>query len=212
MFTGIIQHVGKVISVDSTAAGKRLRIDVGPLAESLVVGASVAVDGACLTASGIAAAVAAFDAVGETLDRTTLGRLAGGAAVNLEPALPAGAPIDGHIVQGHVDGLAEVVRLERAARACTLHLRAPAELTEQMIPKGSVAIAGVSLTLVDVARGSFSVALIPTTLELTTLGDLKPSNPVNLELDVIGKYVRRYLERLTGGGVTIDKLREEGFA
>lgn len=213
MFTGIIQHVGTVVQVRSIRGGKRLRIDAGPIAGSLAPGGSVAVDGACLTVAAAAGGEAEFDAVPETLARTTLGQLAQGSAVNLEPALAAGAPLDGHIVQGHVDGMATVVGAERAGGAHMLRLAAPAELVAQMVPKGSVALAGVSLTLVDVGGEGFSVALVPTTLQRTTLGKVKPSDSVNLELDVIGKYVRRYLHELAGGGgVTIEKLREEGFA
>ncbi|MHC4715607.1 MAG: riboflavin synthase [Planctomycetota bacterium] len=213
VFTGIIQHVGSVLGVRSSAAGKVLRIDVGPLAEKLSPGASMAVDGACLTASGLSGTVADFDAVPETLGRSTLGGLGAGSKVNLEPALPAGGALDGHIVQGHVDGIAEVTRIETGAGGHVIHLSAEAALTDQMVPKGSVAVAGVSLTLVDVARGRFSVALVPTTLAKTTLGEARISNPLNVELDIIGKYVRRYLQQGAGGGsLTLEKLREEGFA
>jgi len=212
VFTGIVKHVGRVVAVRATEAGKRLRIDVGPLAEGLLTGASVAVEGACLTVAGLSGAVAEFDAVPETLGLTTLGSLAAGAKVNLEPALVAGAPIDGHIVQGHVDGIATVARIDTRSGRWELALRAAGELTDQMVPKGSVALAGVSLTLVDVSAGAFSVALVPTTLQRTRLGELKISDPLNLELDIMGKYVRRHLRQMAGGGLTIDKLRDEGFA
>ena len=211
MFTGIIQHVGNVVGVAQTAAGKRLRIDVGPLAEALGVGASLAVDGACLTLCRLDGSVAEFDAVAETLRRTTLGALTAGARVNLEPALAAGGRLDGHIVQGHVDGVAEVARIESGAAGRLLHVSADAAMIDSMVPKGSVALAGVSLTLVSVERGRFCVALVPVTLGATTLGQVKISGRLNVELDIIGKYVRRYLKQ-TAGGLTIDKLREEGFA
>ena len=214
VFTGIIQHVGRVVSAELSPAGRKLAIDVGPLAGRLAPGASVAVDGVCLTVdeSGLAGAVARFDAVPETLSRTTLGALRPGSGVNLEPALPAGGALDGHIVQGHIDGLARVVRLERGAGGVVLHLSAEGELTRQMVPKGSVAVAGVSLTLVEVAGERFSVALVPTTLERTTLGRLGGGDAVNIELDILGKYVRRYLDELVGGpGVTMEKLRRAGF-
>lgn len=218
MFTGIIQHVGIVIGVAPTAAGKRLAIDLGPLAAGLQDGASVAVNGACLTASASgqngSGSVVAFDVVPETLSRTTLGRLAAGERVNLERALRAGDALDGHMVQGHVDGLAKMHRIERQGGQVLLRLRAGRELVEQMVPKGSVTLAGVSLTLVEVAEESFSVALIPTTLERTMLGELRGGEEVNVEVDILGKYVRRYLQRMTagaGGGLTWEKLRSAGF-
>jgi riboflavin synthase alpha subunit len=212
VFTGIIQHVGRVVRVAATAPGRRLRIDVGPLAQRLGPGASLAVDGACLTLADLSGGEAELDVVPETLSRTTLGQLRPGERVNLEPALPAGAALDGHIVQGHVDGVAEVARIDRGG-GHLLGLAAGRELTDQMVAKGSVALAGVSLTLVDVADGRFSVALVPTTLERTTLVSLRISDRLNVELDIVGKYVRRHLESLTGRtAVTIEQLRQGGFA
>ena len=214
MFTGIIQHVGRVVAVRPTPEGKRLRIDLGPMAERVAVGGSVAVDGACLTVSAVDAAAADFDAVPETLGRTTLDSLSAGDAVNLEGALAAGDALDGHIVQGHVDGLAEVAKIDRGSSGHVLHLTALDELTDQMVAKGSVALAGVSLTLVTVDRGRFSVALVPTTLAATTLGEAAVADRVNLEVDVLGKYVRRYLQSLAAGpgGLSLEKLRSAGFA
>lgn len=213
VFTGIIQHVGRVVAIRATEAGKRLRIDVGPLARGLSLGASMAVDGACLTASAIDGSVADFDAVPETISRTTLGRLAAGARVNLEPALALGGALDGHLVQGHVDAVAEVARVERGRGGHVIHLSADAAVTGQMVPKGSVALAGVSLTLVTVERSYFSVAIVPATLERTTLADVRISDPLNVELDIMGKYVRRYLQQIAGPGpLTLERLREEGFA
>ena len=232
MFTGIIRYVGQVVRATPSPAGKRLRIEIGPLAPGpeteapsatnrvwgpLSLGASMAVDGACLTVSAISGSEVEFDVVPETLSRSTLAGLTPGDRVNLEPALAAGDAWDGHIVQGHVDGMAEVARIDRGEAGCTLRLRGPEELTRQMAPKGSVALAGVSLTLAEVAAGEFSVALIPTTLRQTTLGELRVRNRVNVELDIIGKYVRRYLEGLLGegapaSGLTLEKLRRAGFA
>lgn len=212
VFTGIVQHVGRVVDVISAAGGSRLRIEVGPLREALSCGASLAVDGACLTVAEISGARAESDAVPETLSRTTLGDLRPGSRVNLEAALPSGAPLDGHIVQGHVDGVARVARIERGGGGRLLHLAAGTELTDQMVVKGSVALAGVSLTLVDVVKGSFSVALVPTTIQRTTLGSVRISDRLNVELDIIGKYVRRHLGALAGGSVTVEKLRQAGFA
>ncbi len=215
MFTGIIQHVGRVVAAAAAPDGRRLRIDVGPLASRLAPGASVTIDGACQTVAALCDGAAEFDAVPETLGRTTLGQLGPGDRVNLEPAVAVGEVLDGHIVQGHVDGVGEVVGVDRGGPGgYLLQVAAAPELTDQMVAKGSVAVAGVSLTLVDVAGGRFSVALVPTTLERTTLGSLRPGGRVNLETDVLGKYVRRCLADLLAGGeggVTLAKLRRAGF-
>jgi riboflavin synthase len=217
MFTGIIRHVGTVRRVRQAAGGKRLTIDVGPLAEGLGLGDSLAVDGACLTACRVAAGEADFDAVAETLSRTTLGDLRAGTRVNLERPCRVSDVLDGHIVQGHVDGTAAVRRIDRAGGQWAVELAAARELTDEMVPRGSVALAGVSLTLTHVGEGVFGVALIPTTLGETTLADLDVAATVNVETDMIGKYVRRYLRQLGGGGpharggLTIEKLREAGF-
>jgi len=219
MFTGIIRHVGVVRAVRSGADGARLAIDLGPLAEGLARGDSVAVSGACLTAVSAGGLEAEFDVVAETLSRTTLGGLRAGAKVNLERALALGGRLDGHLVQGHVDGVA-TVRQVRTGREWLVEFEAPDELVGAMVPKGSVAVDGVSLTLADVAGGRFRVALIPTTLAETTLGDLAAGDRVNIETDLIGKYVLRYLHGMAGGragtradaAVTLQKLREAGFA
>lgn len=213
MFTGIIRHIGKVLAVAATPAGKRLTIDLGPLAAGLALGDSVAVSGPCLSACDIAGTHAQFDVVRETLSRTTLGGLAAGSRVNLERSLTLAQGLDGHIVQGHVDGLAVLSR--RTGVSPVLEFSAPRDLTDLMVPKGSVAIEGVSLTLVDVSAEGFSVAIIPTTLRETTLGDLNPGDRANIETDILGKYVQKYLRTLGGkpggGAVTLEKLREEGF-
>jgi len=219
MFTGIIRHVGKVEAVRTSPTGRRLRIALGPLAEGLGVGDSVAVNGACLTVATIDGPAAEFDVVAETLDRTTLGMLRAGSKVNLERSLRVGDGLDGHLVQGHVDGVAELAAVDRGGQ-WLCRFTAPVALTDQMVPKGSVAIDGVSLTLADVADGTFSVALIPTTLAETTLAELPAGGKVNIETDLIGKYVRRHLRRGAGsgdsgdqdeGGLSMDKLRDSGF-
>jgi riboflavin synthase len=215
MFTGIVRHIGKVLAAQGGASGKRLTIDLGPLAAGLVAGDSVAVSGACLTACGVSGSHAQFDVIRETLARTTLGGLGAGARVNLERSLQLGQGLDGHLVQGHVDGLAALKRVRTGAEY-VMEFSVGADLAALMIPKGSVAVDGVSLTLVDVSAEGFSVSLIPTTLRETTLGDLKPGDPANIETDVIGKYVRKYLTGLSSrpgsGGITLEKLRDEGFA
>jgi riboflavin synthase len=212
VFTGIIRQIGTVRTATGTPAGRRLGIDLGALAEGLRRGDSVAVSGACLTAAEVNGPVAAFDVVAETLQRTTLGRLAPGGEVNLERALALGDRLDGHLVQGHVDGVARVTtvgpdggewRIECASR----------ELAGKMVAKGSVALDGVSLTLTDATAERFAVALVPETLSATTLAGLAVGDPVNVELDLIGKYVRKYLAGLgAADGLTLDKLRGAGFA
>ncbi len=189
-------------------------IDLGPLSGRIIIGASVAVDGTCLTVSQIAGNLAEFDVVPRTLERTTLGELAGGGEVNLELPVPAGSPLDGHIVQGHVDGTAKVVGIDRRGDSLLITFAADDELTGQMVVAGSVALAGVSLTLAGVEAGRFAVALVPTTLERTTLGKLHVADRLNVELDIIGKYVRRHLESLVNGAapLTIENLRQAGFA
>jgi riboflavin synthase len=215
MFTGIIQHVGRVESADATAAGKRLTIELGPLAEGLSPGDSVAVDGACLTAATVRGGAAAFDVIAETLTRTTLGERAGGDKVNLERPLKLQSLLDGHIVQGHIDGVATVQRIDQAGGQCVICLACDKSLTDEMVRKGSIALDGVSLTLVDVADGRFSVALIPATLERTTLGRRRAGGKVNVETDVLGKYVRRLLGEAgllpARQPLTLERLRQAGF-
>ncbi|MDP6044746.1 MAG: riboflavin synthase [Phycisphaerae bacterium] len=215
MFTGIVQHVGSVRAVRNTADGARLSIDIGPLTSDLKRGDSVAVNGACLTASDLSGQIADFDVIAETLKRTTLGAFRPGVKVNLERAMRLSDGLDGHIVQGHVDATATVRRMDRG-QPCILELQADRELTALMAPKGSVAINGVSLTLVDISADRFSVGLIPTTLTDSTLGELSAGDTVNIEADIIGKYVVTFLKQMIGqgsgsGAVTLDKLREAGF-
>ena len=213
MFTGIVRHVGRVTAVASVTGGRRVSIDLGPMADGLAPGDSVAVNGACLTAVDSAGAVVQFDIVTETLDMTTLSKLVAGSAVNLERAMPAVGRLDGHIVQGHVDGTAEVADVRRGER-WEVTFKADPQLIDAMIPKGSIAIDGVSLTLSNIDVSTFEVALIPTTLAETTLADLSPGRRVNVETDVIGKYVQRCMRQLLtkqSGSLTLDKLRSAGF-
>lgn len=216
MFTGIIRHVGEILATHPTEAGRRLTIDLGPLVERVGFGDSVSVSGACLTASTVHRGRGEFDVVSETLSRTKLGRLGVGSRVNLEPSLTLQDGLEGHLVQGHVDGLATVATIERDGR-WVIRFHAGGELTGQMVPKGSVAIDGVSLTLTEVAADGFAVALIPTTLAETTLANLSPGDVVNIEVDLIGKYVRRFLEAMGSAGpsgprgLTMDQLRRAGF-
>ena len=193
MFTGIVREVGQVVAVDGDGAGIRLEIVAPHTAKGLAVGDSVAVSGCCLTAVAVEEGRIAFDAVPETLARTSLGRLAAGARVNLEPALRAGEPLGGHYVQGHVDGRGTVRSLEPEGGGRCLWIDAPPEVTRYLVDKGSITVEGTSLTVAALDGGGFAVALIPHTLTATTLGDLAPGDPVNLETDVLAKYVERLL-------------------
>ena len=215
MFTGIIRHVGVVKSTRPAAGGLRLAIDAGPLAEGLGLGDSIAVNGACLTAADISGPTVEMDVMAESVARTTLGDLRPGGKANLERPMTLGGTLDGHMVQGHVDGTATVKQVRRG-EAHVVEFTAAADLTAQMVPKGSVAVDGVSLTLVDVSPDGFSVALIPTTLADTTLGALSAGSKVNVETDVIGKYVLKHLRQMggaeaRGGPLTLEKLTEAGF-
>lgn len=212
MFTGIVRHVGTVESVSDAEGRRRLRVDCGPVATELGYGESVSVSGVCLTAAAIDPPSVEFDVGSETLSSTTLSDLRAGDRVNLEPALSTSGRLDGHIVQGHVDGVAAVADIHRA-EPWKMVFSTSRDLAGWMVPKGSVAVDGVSLTLTEVTGDTFAVALIPTTLEQTTLGGLEVGEKVNVETDILGKYVRRYLEGLSHatGGLTLEKLKEQGF-
>lgn len=198
MFTGIVEQVGEVVSVLPGDGLVTLEIEVGELTEGVALGDSVAVNGACLTVTKRSGSCLTFDAVRETLEKTALGELVAGSPVNLERAMRAGGRLDGHIVQGHVDGTGTLAALERDGDDVRLHVECAPELAALLVDKGSVAIEGVSLTVVDPTDEGFHVVLIPHTLEATTLGRLTVGRRLNLEADVLGKYVKRYLDRVVG--------------
>jgi riboflavin synthase alpha subunit len=196
VFTGIVEAVGRVAAIEPAGDLVRLAVDAAQIAEGVRIGDSVAVNGGCLTVTRLEAGRFHFEAVRETLDRTALGALRVGHRVNLERALRAGARLDGHIVQGHVDGTGRVRGLARRGRDVRLAVDCGREIRDSLVEKGSVAIDGVSLTVVGVDAKGFDVALIPHTLEATTLGERRAGDTVNLEADVLAKYVRRYVERV----------------
>jgi riboflavin synthase len=199
VFTGIIETVGEVTAIEAAGEITRIAVAAPRIAPEVSVGDSVAVNGACLTVTAAAGAEVRFDAVAETLQKTSLGDLAVGSAVNLERAMRADGRFDGHIVQGHVDGVGRVRKWERNGDDVRLHVECAPALARNLIEKGSVTIDGVSLTVVGLRDDGFDVALIPVTLEHTTLGARRPGDRVNLEADVLGKYVQRYLERVVAG-------------
>lgn len=196
MFTGIVETVGKVVGIESRGDLCRLTLEAPEIAGAVRVGDSVSISGACLTVTAATAERISFDVVRETLARTSLGDLEMGARANLERAMRADARLDGHIVQGHVDETGSVARLERDGDDVRLHVETSPAFAELLVEKGSVAIEGVSLTVVGVREDGFDTALIPHTLAVTTLGDRRPGDRVNLEADVLGKYVKRHLERV----------------
>jgi riboflavin synthase len=191
LFTGIVKERGRIAAVEGADGGVRLTVDAPATATGLDVGDSVSVNGVCLTITSLDGSRLQFDAVPETLARSSLGRLEAGATVNLEPALRAGEPLGGHIVQGHVDGVARIRGVQPEGEGRRLWLDAPADLLRYLVEKGSVALDGVSLTVAEVDEDGFAVALIPHTLAETTLGDLERDDEVNLETDVLAKYVER---------------------
>jgi len=194
MFTGLVQDLGHVVALDATDDGVTLGVRTR-LAAEIGEGDSVAVNGVCLTATAIADGQFRAEVMHETLRRSSLGEASQGSAVNLELSLRASDRLGGHIVQGHVDGLGAVrdVREEGFARVVTV--TAPPELLRYVVEKGSIAVNGVSLTVVAVGDDWFSVSLIPETLERTTLGAAAPGTPVNLEVDVVAKYVEKLVPR-----------------
>jgi riboflavin synthase len=194
MFTGIVEGTGVVRAAEVRGDVVAVTIEAPPILEGLVAGASVAVNGCCLTAVSIGAGAFVCELTPETLARTSFGPdLPVGRRVNLERPLAASGRFDGHIVQGHVDGVGRVISLSRLEQSAVLEVAPPAALERYLVEKGSVAVDGVSLTVAALRPGAFSVALIPFTLERTTLDGLRPGDPVNLEADVIAKYVERLL-------------------
>jgi riboflavin synthase len=187
VFTGIVRELGRVEAVEASGEGARLRIAAPGTASGSSIGDSVAVNGVCLTVTETSNGSLAFDAVPETLRRSTLGRLEEGAGVNIEPALQTGDFMGGHFVQGHVDGVGRV----RRVTAEGLEIEAPPELMRYCVEKGSIAVEGVSLTIASLDDNGFSVALVPHTREVTTLGRLSENEEVNLEVDLLAKYVEK---------------------
>lgn len=199
MFTGLVEGLGVVAAVVPESAGIRLEIAPpaeltgGPPADRCALGDSVAINGCCLTVIALDGGRWSFQAGAETLSKTNLGRLRPGDRVNLERSLPVNGRLGGHFVQGHVDGVGAVDEIRTEGEWVTMWFRVPENLAALMVPKGSVAVDGVSLTLVNVERDRFSVALIPHTLAVTTLGQRKPGDAVNIETDILGKYVRKFM-------------------
>ena len=196
MFTGIVAGLGTVTQVDETPTGRRLRIEERAVLDELKVGDSVAVNGVCLTAVEVDGGAVSVDVVQESLDRSNLGDLRGGGRVDLERPMPASGRFDGHIVQGHVDGVGVVSSIAQEGDAVRMRIELPEKLARYVVEKGSITVDGVSLTVTDVGTELttwFEIVLIPHTLEVTVLGLRGVGDRVNLEVDVLAKYVERLM-------------------
>ncbi|HHW10523.1 MAG TPA: riboflavin synthase [Firmicutes bacterium] len=215
MFTGLIEEVGTVTAIYKENLSATFTIRAEKIAPEVKVGDSISVNGVCLTVVTKAPAGQPWFkalAMSETLSRSTLGSFTPGRKVNLERALRLDSRLDGHLVLGHVDGVGQVVAIEAEGAARLVTVTASASLMAGMVFKGSVALDGVSLTIARLTGNSFSVALIPHTMQVTTLGALRPGEAVNLETDIIGKYVAGYMQkRSESSGLTMELLQREGF-
>jgi len=208
MFTGIVEEVGAV----SRRSGADVAILAERVLEGLSEGDSIAVDGACLTVVSINDDGFVAQISPETMERTTLSALRPGDAVNLERALALGDRLGGHVMQGHVDGVGRVHSVTPQGDFALWRFQAPSEVSRYLVPKGSVAVDGISLTVVDPVRDTFGVAIIPATLQQTKLGSKRAGDLVNLEADLFGKHIYQYLIRGRDEGLTLESLRRNGFA
>lgn len=213
MFTGLIMEKGKIVRANPSGGGLRLVVSAPMISKTVKIGDSVAVNGTCLTAVTVTPPMLEFDAVMETVERTTLPCLQPGTTVNLEPALRVGDQFGGHMVLGHVDGTGVLRGITKHGSETLLRFAAPPEIMMFIVEKGSVAIDGISVTIADLTEDSFSVAVIPHTLANTTLGEKHVGNTVNLETDIIGKYVLKYIGKTaaTSDSSLFSKLAEGGF-
>ncbi len=207
MFTGIVEEAGSVVSVSS---GK-LVISADKVLKGIQLGGSIAVNGICLTVTEFTDKTFSVDVMPETLKRTNLGQLHNGDRVNLERPLGLGGEIGGHLVQGHIDGTGKVISIEREGEALLMKFEAPADLMRYVVEKGFIAVDGTSLTVVEKDVASFSVSIVGYTREHTILADRKINDTVNLEVDIIGKYVAEFMKPQSGG-ITAEFLEEHGFA
>jgi riboflavin synthase len=211
MFTGLVAEMGQAVSLRRRPKGAVLEVRAPRTAEGAGIGDSIAVSGACLTVTAKRGDAMSFDLSDETLSSTTLGSLRPGDRVNLESSLRADSRLGGHFVTGHVDAVGRIRSKRKEGETFTIEIEASREVLDFLVEKGSVAVDGISLTVVDVLQGSFTVVIIPHTAEATTIGAKGPGDPVNLEADILGKYVLRFLERAKGGPGLMKKLAEGGF-
>lgn len=212
MFTGLVETVGLVTRIDSVAGGAQLEIYAPDFGRDMAIGDSVAVNGACLTIIKFERGGFLVDVSSQTLDTTALGRLRNGSKVNLERAMRLSDRLGGHIVQGHVDGVGQLVQRQVAGNSTLYHVAVPEEIAGYLVEKGSIAVDGISLTIARVRDNTVAIAVIPHTESSTTLGDLQIGSPVNLEVDIIAKYVRRYVSGYVGEGGDIANQGKAGLA
>jgi riboflavin synthase len=214
MFTGIIEEVGKVVKIKQRGENRRITVEAARAPKELATGDSVAVSGVCLTALDIKSKSFCADLAPETWARTSFSRIHEGALVNLELPMKADGRFGGHIVQGHVDGVGKMIELERIADSENwwLHIEVPSEIEKYAVFKGSICIEGISLTVAKLEGNHGTIAIIPHTVEMTNLGSLKPGDPVNLEADLIAKYVEKMMKSApTRTAFTVEELVKQGF-
>ena len=218
MFTGIIEEMGEIVSIQKASVSAVLSIQASKVLEGTQIGDSIAVNGICLTVTTIRGQVFTADVMAETLRRSSLGKLTKGSKVNLERAMAADGRFGGHIVSGHIDGTGVIASMKREENAVWVEITTPYELLRYIVEKGSIAIDGISLTVAALTDSSFSVSLIPHTGQETTLLSKKPGDPVNLENDIVGQYVERFLtmpsepeQPTEKKGVDLEFLAEYGF-
>jgi len=214
MFTGIVEEVGKVVKIAQRGENRRITIEAASTPKQLGTGHSISVSGVCLTALDIKAKSFCADLAPETWVRTSFSRIHEGALVNLELPMKADGRFDGHIVQGHVDGVGKLIEFERIADSENwwLHIEIPPEIEKYTVYKGSISIEGISLTVAKLEGNRCTIAIIPHTVELTNLGSLKPGDPVNLEADVIAKYVEKMMKgEPAQSSITVEELVRQGF-
>ena len=211
MFTGIVEEVGTVVSCISRGTGAVLEVSTGFPLDEIQMGDSLSISGACLTVTGKGPGKFSADVSAETLSRTTLRSLRTGFRVNLERSMPVSGRFGGHLVYGHVDGTGTVREIRPSGDSRVFHIHADPSIMKYVVFKGAVAVDGVSLTVSAVRPDGFETALIPITLKRTTLGGMRPGDKVNVETDIVGKYIFRFLEG-RGSGISEDFLKKHGFA
>lgn len=212
MFTGIVQKVGEVVALQRNGGAGRLVVKAGAWVPPVALGESIAIEGVCLTVAHMTGEVLNFDVLEETFARTTLGGKKTGDVLNLERAVRAGDFLGGHIVSGHVDGMGKIRGLGYEGADRVVEVQCDEDILQGLVPKGSIAISGISLTVVELKPDAFTVHIIPHTWEHTSLRAARAGDGVNLETDVIGKYVVRHLAAREQSTLTLDKLRSAGFA
>jgi riboflavin synthase len=216
MFTGLVESVGVIRSIQHHGPSAAIVVELGTLAETARQGDSVAINGVCLTITRLTGVLGSFDVSQETLDKTNIGSLRAASRVNLERALQLGARLGGHWVQGHVDGLGHISTIKQEQAFMRIGIQVPPDLSVQIVPKGSIAVNGISLTVADRDDKGFSVTVIPETMRATSLALARVGDAVNLETDIVVKSVQQYINHMVAGdppqsGMTLDRLRQLGF-